>query len=92
MISSLHGKVESLGSDCAVVNVNGVGFQVFMPTSTLSAIGAVGKEVQLFTHLYSARTTSPSTASLLRKNSRFSSCSSASTASGRAWRWRCFPE
>ncbi len=52
MISSLHGKVESLGSDCAVVNVNGVGFQVFMPTSTLSAIGAVGKEVQLFTHLY----------------------------------------
>jgi Holliday junction DNA helicase RuvA len=52
MISSLHGKVESLGSDFAVVNVNGVGFQVFMPTSTLSAVGAVGKEVQLFTHLH----------------------------------------
>ncbi len=52
MISSLHGKVESLGSDWAVVNVNGVGFQVFMPTSTLSAVGAVGKEVQLFTHLH----------------------------------------
>ncbi len=52
MISSLHGKVESLGSDWAVVNVNGVGFQVFMPTSTLSAVGAVGKEVHLFTHLH----------------------------------------
>ncbi len=52
MISSLHGKVESLGSDRAVVNVNGVGFQVFMPTSTLSAVGAVGKEVHLFTHLH----------------------------------------
>ena len=52
MISSLHGKVESIGSDRAVVNVNGVGFQVFMPTSTLSAVGAVGKEVQLFTHLH----------------------------------------
>jgi len=52
MISSLHGKVESLGSDWAVVNVNGVGFQVFMPTSTLSTVGAVGREVQLFTHLH----------------------------------------
>ena len=52
MISSLHGKVESLGSDYAVINVNGVGFQVFMPTSTLSAVGAVGKAVQLYTHLH----------------------------------------
>ena len=52
MISSLRGKIESLGSDWAVVNVNGVGFQVFMPTSTLGAVGAVGKEVQLFTHLH----------------------------------------
>ncbi len=52
MISSLHGKVESLGGDSAVINVNGVGFQVFMPTSTLSAIGAVGKEAHLYTHLH----------------------------------------
>ena len=52
MISSLHGKVESLGGDWAVINVNGVGFQVFMPTSTLSAIGAVGKEAHLYTHLH----------------------------------------
>jgi Holliday junction DNA helicase RuvA len=52
MISSLHGKVESLGSDWAVINVNGVGFQVFMPTSTLSAVGAVGKDVHLYTHLH----------------------------------------
>ena len=52
MISSLRGKVESLGSDFAVINVNGVGFQVFMPTSTLSAVGSVGKEAQLFTHLH----------------------------------------
>ncbi len=49
MIASLHGKVESLGSDWAVINVNGIGFQVFMPTSTLSA---VGKDVQLYTHLH----------------------------------------
>ena len=52
MISSLHGKVESLGGDGAVINVGGVGFQVFMPTSTLSALGVIGREVQLYTHLH----------------------------------------
>ena len=52
MISSLHGTVESLSGDSAVINVNGVGFQVFMPTSTLSSLGAVGKEAHLYTHLH----------------------------------------
>ena len=52
MISSLHGKVESLGSDWAIINVGGIGFQVYMPTSTLSTLGAIGKEVQLYTHLH----------------------------------------
>jgi len=52
MISSLHGKVESLGGDGAVINVGGVGFQVFMPTSTLSALGVIGREVRLYTHLH----------------------------------------
>jgi len=52
MISSLHGKVESLGSDWAIINVGGIGFQVYTPTSTLSTLGAVGKEVQLYTHLH----------------------------------------
>ena len=52
MISRLHGKVESLSGDSAIINVNGVGFQVFMPTSTLSAIGTVGKEAHLHTHLH----------------------------------------
>ena len=52
MISSLHGKVESLGGDGAVIDVGGVGFQVFMPTSTLSVVGVIGREVRLYTHLY----------------------------------------
>ena len=52
MISSLNGKVEALGGDFAVINVGGIGFQVFMPTSTLSAVGAVGKEARLYTHLH----------------------------------------
>ena len=51
MIASLHGKLESLGGDWAVINVNGIGFQVYMPTSTLSTLGTIGKEVHLQTYL-----------------------------------------
>jgi len=52
MIASLHGKLESLGSDWAIINVGGIGFQVYMPTSTLSTLGTAGEEVKLHTHLY----------------------------------------
>ncbi len=52
MIASLKGKLESLGGDYAVINVGGVGFQVFISTSTLSALGAAGGEVSLHTHLH----------------------------------------
>ncbi len=52
MIASLHGTIESLGTEWAIVNVGGVGFQVYMPTSTLSTLGAAGAEVKLFTHLH----------------------------------------
>ncbi|TET26238.1 MAG: Holliday junction branch migration protein RuvA [Dehalococcoidia bacterium] len=52
MIASINGKLEALSGDGAVVNVGGVGFQVFMPTSTLSKLGTVGREVKLYTHLH----------------------------------------
>ena len=52
MIAGLEGKLESLGLDWAIIKVGGVSFQVFMPTSTMSALGAAGEEVKLFTHLY----------------------------------------
>ncbi len=42
MIASLEGKLESLSGDSAVINVGGVGFQVYMPTSSLSTLGATG--------------------------------------------------
>ena len=52
MISSLNGKLESLGGDRAIINVGGIGFQVYMPTSTLSTMGRTGDEVKLYTHLH----------------------------------------
>ncbi len=51
MIAGLRGTLESLGSDWAIIDVGGVSFQVYMPTSTLSTMGTIGKEVKLHTHL-----------------------------------------
>ncbi len=52
MIASLQGKLESLGTDWAIINVGGIGFQVYLPTSTLSTLGRTGKEVRLHTYLH----------------------------------------
>lgn len=52
MIASLHGTLESLGSDGAVVNAGGLGFRVYLPTSTLSTLPAIGREVHLHTHFH----------------------------------------
>lgn len=52
MIASLEGKLESLGGDWAVVDVGGIGFQIFMSTTTLSGLGAIGSDVKLYTHLH----------------------------------------
>lgn len=52
MIASLNGKLESVSGDGAVINVGGVGFQVSMPTTALSALGTPGSEVKVYTHLH----------------------------------------
>lgn len=52
MIASLEGKLESLGGDWAVININGIGFQVFLPTVTFSELGSIGSTVKLYTHLH----------------------------------------
>ncbi|MCX7840186.1 MAG: Holliday junction branch migration protein RuvA [Anaerolineae bacterium] len=52
MIATLHGKIQARTDDALIVNVGGVGFRVRVPTSTLANLGAIGSEVQLFTHLH----------------------------------------
>lgn len=52
MIAGLHGTLESRGADWAIIKVGGVSFQVHMPASTLSTLGAIGEEVRLYTHLH----------------------------------------
>jgi Holliday junction DNA helicase RuvA len=51
VIASLKGTLQALVSDGAVIDVHGLGFRVYMPTSTLSTLGAIGDEVELHTHL-----------------------------------------
>jgi len=52
MIAGLKGTLQALGSDWAIVNVGGIGFQVYIPTPTLSTLGKMGEEVELHTHLH----------------------------------------
>ena len=52
MIASLKGIIDALSQDSMIVNVNGVGFKVGVPTSVLSELGIVGGEVKLYTHLH----------------------------------------
>ncbi|MDD4876539.1 MAG: Holliday junction branch migration protein RuvA [Dehalococcoidales bacterium] len=52
MIASLYGKLEALSTDWAIINVNGIGFRVYLPTSTLSTLGAMGTEVKLHTYFH----------------------------------------
>jgi len=50
MIASIRGKLEAVGADYVIVDVNGIGFQVYTPPSTLGGLGSTGNEVKLFTH------------------------------------------
>jgi len=52
VIASLKGTLQSLAGDRAIVDVHGIGFRVYMPTSTMSTLGAIGDEVELHTHLH----------------------------------------
>ena len=52
MIASLNGKMESLGGDSAIINVGGIGFRVYMPTTVLSTLGKPGDTVKVYTHMH----------------------------------------
>jgi Holliday junction DNA helicase RuvA len=52
MIANLNGTLSAAGQDSVVVQVGGVGFEVFVPQSLLEHLGAPGQEVTIFTHLH----------------------------------------
>ena len=52
MIAGLNGKLEAVGIDWVIINIGGISFQVYTPTSTLGAMGAIGEEVKLHRYLH----------------------------------------
>jgi Holliday junction DNA helicase RuvA len=52
MIATLEGTLEYRGTDSIIVSVGGMGFLVYVPSSTLSQLGAVKSKVFLYTHLH----------------------------------------
>ncbi|MFO7997036.1 MAG: Holliday junction branch migration protein RuvA [Dehalococcoidia bacterium] len=52
MIATLEGTLEYRGSDSIIVDVGGIGFQVYVSGSTLAQLGPVPGKVSLYTHLH----------------------------------------
>jgi Holliday junction DNA helicase RuvA len=52
MIAGVKGLIESIGSNWVIIDVGGISFQVFVPTSTLSRLSGVGQMARLHTHLH----------------------------------------
>lgn len=52
MIATLEGILQYRGVDSIIVGVGGIGFQMYVPGSTLSQIGAIDDKVSLYTHLH----------------------------------------
>ena len=51
MIAGLRGVVDETGPDFVLVNVGGVVFQVFAPSSTLAEVTGPGSTISLHTHM-----------------------------------------
>jgi holliday junction DNA helicase RuvA len=52
MITFLDGKLASALPTQAIINVGGVGYEVFIPLSSYDKLPAVGEPVQILTHLH----------------------------------------
>jgi len=52
MIASIRGNLLFIGVDHVVIETGGVGFLVYAPRNVLGALGEIGVEVRLYTHLH----------------------------------------
>ena len=52
MIAAIEGILEYFGVDSIIVKVGGIGIRVYVPSSSLSKLGAAGDNVSLYTHLH----------------------------------------
>jgi Holliday junction DNA helicase RuvA len=52
MIASLRGNLLATGSDYAIIDTGGVGYQVFVPRPVLEGLSHAGTTVQVYTYLH----------------------------------------
>lgn len=52
MIGTLKGTIEYREDPALIVNVHGVGYRVFVPTTVLARINGVGEELKLYIHTH----------------------------------------
>lgn len=52
MIATLRGELVQVLPDGAVIDVNGVGYRVYMPSSSVAKLPATGKQTRVFTHTH----------------------------------------
>lgn len=52
MIATLEGILEYRGSDSVIIKVGGIGFRVYVSSSTSSQLGSVKGRVSVYTHLH----------------------------------------
>lgn len=52
MIGFIEGKIEQITDKFAIINVNGVGYKVFISLNTFKNLPKKGEKVKLYTHLY----------------------------------------
>ena len=51
MISNIRGSIDEKGEDRVVVDVSGIGFEIFMPASEISGLPAEGENIKLYTYM-----------------------------------------
>lgn len=52
MFAYIKGILEIKGNDYVVIDVNGVGYKIFAPLSTIERLGEIGSTVKVHTHYY----------------------------------------
>ena len=52
MFAYIKGDVEEKGNNYVVIDVGGVGYQIFMPSSSIDRIGESGTTLKIHTHYY----------------------------------------
>lgn len=51
MIGHIKGYIDYIGENMVVIDNNGIGYNIFVPSSVISAIASTGDEIKLYTYM-----------------------------------------